>query len=125
MEDDEFHYHENLPMKGRLLWNMYLSTDDVKYLFTSVGVEWAKNLDMNKYADEYDGTPPRIEFTAADITDEAANVIHLSIAPFGGLADGLVVCRDDHTAEVQNRYSRKCFSCIRKVSGGGRHIGFM
>jgi hypothetical protein len=81
MDDDEFHYGDN-PMKGRLLWNDYLTSDDVKYLIASLAVGWAKNLDMNKYNDEYDGKPPELEFSASELAIEADNVVHLNIAPF-------------------------------------------
>lgn len=86
LDDDEFHYGDHA-MKGRLLWNHYLSSDDVKYLVASLAVEWAKNLDMDKYSEEYDDSPPKVEFSASELAMEADNVIHLNIAPFAADAD--------------------------------------
>jgi phage FluMu protein Com len=81
MEDDEFHYHDEVPMNGRLLWNRYLSSDDAMYAVISLAANWAKNLDMKAYLVEYDGTLPKIEFTAGELPDDADNVVHLSMGP--------------------------------------------
>jgi hypothetical protein len=80
MEDDEFHYQEKLPMRGRLVWNAYLSPDDVKYLIASFAIGWAKSLDMDKYTDEYDGTPPELKFLVGELVVDADNVVNLSTA---------------------------------------------
>lgn len=79
MDDDEFRYQENLPMKGRLVWDSGLNIEDVKYLLASVAYKWARDLDMNAYCEEFDGEPPSVEFTAGELESDADNVVHLNI----------------------------------------------
>lgn len=83
LEDDEFHYQENGLMKGRLTWTESLTEDDVKYLIKNVASLWAKDFKKRDYAEEYDGTPPEIEFTAGELPTDADNVIHLNLPPLG------------------------------------------
>jgi hypothetical protein len=70
LEDDEFRYQENRPMKGRMVWNWILNKEDVQYLITNFAFEWAKDFDINAYSDEFDGGPPDLEFSVGELGDD-------------------------------------------------------
>src|SRR5215207_3082637 len=82
LDDDEFRYQENRPMKGQLRWSDSLNKTDVQYIIASMAVGWAKDLDMNAYSDDFDGSPPELEFSANELTYKG-KVVHLSLNPFG------------------------------------------
>lgn len=81
MDDDEFRYQKNLPVKGRLVWNDGLTIEDVKYILARLALDWARDLDMNAYAEEFDGNPPEVEFTASELASNG-NVVEMRITPF-------------------------------------------
>ena len=81
MDDDEFRYQEDRPMKGRLVWNDTLELEDVKYILARLALDWARDLDMNAYADEFDGNPPGVEFTASELRTDAHRV-EIKLTPF-------------------------------------------
>jgi len=81
MDNDEFRYQEDLPMKGRLIWNDSLTIEDVKYVLARLALDWARDLDMNAYAEEFDGNPPGVEFSASELESDAHR-IEVNISPF-------------------------------------------
>jgi hypothetical protein len=69
LEDDEFRYQENRPMKGRMVWNSMLEKQDVQYFVTNIAFQWAKDLDITAYSEEFDGNPPDLEFSVGELGD--------------------------------------------------------
>jgi hypothetical protein len=63
IDDDEFRYHHSRPIKGRLRWSETLNESDVKYILIRIGGDWAKDIDLETYKDEYDGELPAMEFS--------------------------------------------------------------
>lgn len=66
LDNDEFRY-KNLPISGQLRWTESLNLEDVKYMLLKLAGEWAVNLDLKVYTEEFDGTLPSIQFTADEI----------------------------------------------------------
>lgn len=79
LDNDEFRYEENVPMSGQLLWNDFLSKEDVQYIVSVLMVGWAKDFDMRAYSDEFDGTPPSLKLSAGPVEREADNVVRVSL----------------------------------------------
>jgi len=83
LENEEFHYRGKLPISGRLQWTYDISLEDVQWMLINLTSSWAKKLNLPKYAEEYDGEPPSVEFVANELPSDAVNTVHLNV-DFGG-----------------------------------------
>lgn len=63
LEDEEFRYEEDRPIRAALRWSGDLEKDDVLFLLLSLG-KWSTQLDLEKYAEEFDEQLPSVEFNA-------------------------------------------------------------
>ncbi len=81
LENDEFRY-KDLPISGQLRWSDSLNLEDVKYMLIKLAGYWAVDLDLKAYADEFDGKPPNIEFTADELASQGT-VVRLGESPKG------------------------------------------
>jgi hypothetical protein len=62
LDDDEFRYSEDAPIKGQLVFNRGLDVEDVKYLLGVLNREWVKGFDRRQYLrDCFDSRAPAVD----------------------------------------------------------------
>jgi hypothetical protein len=87
LEDDEFRYKDNVPIKGDLSWTDDLNPADVQWIILNLTSAWANKLDLEWYQNEFDNELPKVSFSI-DVSDEEA-------ARLMSITDARVVDADD------------------------------